>query len=299
MDRKAFYDTVRPVLGALTAGQVSGFERYLDEASRRATPLDRLAYILATVFWETARTMQPVKEAYWKSETWRKANLRYFPWYGRGDVQLTWEANYRKAGKAIGVDLIANPDAALDPANSVRITFEGMEQGWFTGKALGDYLDGVDESDDEDLREFANARRIINGTDKQIEIGKLALAFEKALRAAAYDHASASEPVAEPIILPPSAQEPAVAEPVVNPNLTPIEQMNKPVQGAKAGFGVTTVSGALLYLWSKTAAFPLDWKTDPQAMIALTLVAASLPGLCANFIMAYRARDKRFQAPAA
>lgn len=77
-------------------------------------------------------------------------------------------------------------------------------------------------------------------------------------------------------------------------NLSPIEQMNKPVQGAKAGFATTTVSGAILYLWSTTAAFPAPWRDDPQAVIALTLVAASLPGLIAYFIAAYRARDKRF-----
>ena len=108
-------------------------------------------------------------------------------------MQLTWEANYRKAGAAIGVDLLKDPDAALDPANAVRIAFEGMEQGWFAGKELGDFLDGVDETDKEDLREFANARRIVNGTDKQIEIGKLALMFESALRAAGYAGAAAAD----------------------------------------------------------------------------------------------------------
>lgn len=189
MDRKKFFNAIRVEFGKFNGPQVLGFERFLDEAARRSTPLDWLAYILATVWHETAHTMQPVKEAYWKSEEWRKKNLRYFPWYGRGDIQLTWEENYKKAGKAIGVDLIANPDAAMDPANSVRIAFEGMEHGWFTGKALDDYLDGKDESDVEDLREFSNARRIINGVDKQVQIGKLALVFENALRGAGYNTA--------------------------------------------------------------------------------------------------------------
>lgn len=53
MDRRAFYSTVGPVLGAPTNGQVSGFERYLDEASRRPTALDRFATILTTIFCET------------------------------------------------------------------------------------------------------------------------------------------------------------------------------------------------------------------------------------------------------
>lgn len=186
MNRKAFYDALRPTLGALTQANVVGFERYLDEALRRSTALHDLAYILATGWWETGKTMQPVREAYWLDEDWRRRNLRYYPFYGRGDVQLTWEENYRKASELYGVDFVANPDLALDPKWSTRIIFDGMEQGWFTGKRLDDYIDDIDEDDDEDLREFANARRIVNGTDRRIEIGKLALTFESALKAAGY-----------------------------------------------------------------------------------------------------------------
>ena len=42
-------------------------------------------------------------------------------WRGRGFVQLTGEYNYRKYGTAIGVDLIANPDKALEPATAAKI----------------------------------------------------------------------------------------------------------------------------------------------------------------------------------
>ncbi|MGR9074141.1 MAG: peptidoglycan-binding protein, partial [Gammaproteobacteria bacterium] len=56
----------------------------------------QVSYVLATTQWETAQTFRPVKEAYWLSEDWRKNNLRYFPYYGRGYVQLTWEKNYEK-----------------------------------------------------------------------------------------------------------------------------------------------------------------------------------------------------------
>ena len=51
------------------------------------------AYGLATAWWETNKTMQPVREAYWLSEAWRKPNLRYYPHYGRGYVQLTWKGD--------------------------------------------------------------------------------------------------------------------------------------------------------------------------------------------------------------
>lgn len=56
----------------------------------------QIAYVLATVEWETAKTFKPVREAFWLSEAWRKKNLRYYPFYGRGYVQLTWEKNYKK-----------------------------------------------------------------------------------------------------------------------------------------------------------------------------------------------------------
>lgn len=281
MDREAFYSVVRSKIGTLNQGQVDGFERYMNEAERRGTALDRFAYVLATVFWETARTMQPVKEAYWLSETWRKNNLRYYPWYGRGDIQLTWEENYRRAGQAIGVDLIKDPNAALDPANAVRIAFEGMEGGWFTGKELGDYLDGVDENDKEDLREFANARRIVNGTDKQIEIGKLALTFEKALRAASYSGVPSKSSPAQPEIKP------------VEKDLTPVESTNKANKGALTGLGGGTLGGAIIYLWSLTGSFPVEWATDPQAVVALTTVASIVSGAVGSWIGAYRARDYR------
>eukprot|EP00873_Tetraselmis_striata_P020804 jgi/Tetstr1/441068/TSEL_029336.t1 len=187
LNRKAFYDALRPKLGALTQANVVGFEHVLDEAQGRRTPIHDLAYILATAWWESGKTMQPVREAYWLSEAWRKKNLRYYPFYGRGLVQITWLENYQKASNLYGVDLVSNPDKAMDPKLSVRILFDGMKDGWFTGKALDDYIDGIDETDDEDLREYINGRRIVNGTDKDSEIGNLALTLEGALQAAQYN----------------------------------------------------------------------------------------------------------------
>lgn len=40
---------------------------------------------------------------------------------GRGPLQLTGRYNYNKYGKLIGVDLLANPDAACEPNNAVKI----------------------------------------------------------------------------------------------------------------------------------------------------------------------------------
>ena len=98
------------------------------------------AYIIATAFWETGRTFKPVKEAYWLSETWRRNNLRYCPYYGRGYVQLTWKFNYEKYSKILGLDLVNNPDKVMEPDISMFILCHGFKHGVFTGKKLEDYV---------------------------------------------------------------------------------------------------------------------------------------------------------------
>ena len=149
----------------------------MEEADRSGLLRNELAYVLATAYRETARTMKPVKEAFWLSETWRKQNLRYYPWYGRGFVQLTWERNYIKAGKELGLDLTTNPDKVMEPYVSARILVKGMIEGWFTGKKLSDYIT-LNQSD------FVGARRIINGTDKAKLIAKFHDNFLDAIKAA-------------------------------------------------------------------------------------------------------------------
>lgn len=76
---------------------------------------------IGTVAIETASTFKPVREAFWLSEEWRRDNLRYYPFYGRGHIQLTWDYNYRTYGGFLGVDLLGNPDLALDSAISARV----------------------------------------------------------------------------------------------------------------------------------------------------------------------------------
>lgn len=147
----------------------------IDEAKRQGiTSIPQLAYILATVHWETNNTFKPVIEAYWLSESWRKKNLRYYPYYGRGFVQITWDYNYKKFSDILGKDLVKNPDLALDPEISTFIAVYGMIHGTFTGKKLSDFFGSGKKN-------YLGARRIINGTDKAKEIAALAYKYESEL----------------------------------------------------------------------------------------------------------------------
>lgn len=143
------------------------------------------AYILATAFWETNRQMKPVVEAYWLSEGWRKKNLHYYPWHGRGFVQLTWEKNYRHAGEQLGLDFITDPDVVLDPENSALILVRGSIEGWFTGRKLGDYITGT-------RSDYNAARAVINGSDKAAAIAAIAREYDADLARIGYGGA---EPV--------------------------------------------------------------------------------------------------------
>lgn len=179
MNKADFYETLRKKLKGLTTKQVEGFETVLDAAE--GAPLSHQAYMLATAYWETNETMQPVIEAYWLSEAWRKKNLRYYPWYGRGYVQLTWKFNYEKADKELQLhgELMSNPELARQPDIAAAIMRRGMDEGWFTGVKLSRCLpmSGVATR-----KQYMKARTIINGWDKADEIEDYAQIFERALR---------------------------------------------------------------------------------------------------------------------
>jgi Predicted chitinase len=199
MNRAAFFASVRSrtsgIFGtSLSRAQVEGCEAILDEGQKRGMQLEQLAYVLATAFHETAHTMQPVRETLAKSDSaaitaldrayaagklswvskpyWRK-DADGKAWFGRGLVQITHKDNYAK------FDLSDDPSKALEMPTAIRVLFDGMEKGMFTGKKLAQYITPL-------AVDYVGARRIVNGTDKAKQIAGYALAFEKALREAKY-----------------------------------------------------------------------------------------------------------------
>lgn len=79
-------------------------------------------------------------------------------YYGRGFVQLTWYEIYDKFGKILGVDLLNNPELALEPKVAAEIIVVGMMKGLFTGVRLENYFN-------DSKTDAVNARRIINILD--------------------------------------------------------------------------------------------------------------------------------------
>ena len=195
INREAFFTKVRvnPFNGKLTQQQVDGMSAILDvwETRHSGADIRHLAYMLATVYHETAFTMQPISE-YGSNDYFFKMydkngdrpkvaqtlgntepgdGVKY---HGRGYVQLTGRRNYQLMSGPTNTDLVTYPERATLPPVASEILFYGMTNGTFTGKKLGDYFnDTIDDA--------LNARRIINGLDKADTIANYAKAFFNAL----------------------------------------------------------------------------------------------------------------------
>lgn len=203
MDATTFFAYARraPFGGRLTQGQIDGMNalfRCWDSHKIPAPDKRHLAYILASVFHETGGRMVPVRETFASTDAgaiaaldkahkagrlgqvskpyWRKgANGKAY--FGRGDIQLTHEENYKTLGERLDVDLVGNPSLALDLDISAEIAIVGMLEGLFTGKKLTDYFNL--KKDDP-----IGARAVVNGTDKAKLIAGYYKSFLDALEAA-------------------------------------------------------------------------------------------------------------------
>lgn len=178
----------------LTNPDVSGLNAILTMIRDDADTWDnanQIAYALATIKWETANTFKPIHElgsfSYFdKYESGTPQGVQLgnvapgdgFLFRGRGYVQITGRDNYTHIGQLLHVDLVSDPDKALDPAIAYQIAAGGMKNGWFTGKRLAQYIPTGGQPD------FVNARRIINGLDHAADIAALANTFQQFLGSA-------------------------------------------------------------------------------------------------------------------
>ena len=187
IDLAVFFKQVRANVfgGSLTKGQVEGMEKIIDywQTTWPEMSLDEFAYLLGTVYWESAHRMAPVKEM--GSEAYLRSKP-YYPYVGVGLIQATWKANWQK----LGIKSVAD---GLQWPSALHAAFYGMAAGIYTGKKLSDYIGNG-------KRDYVNARRIINGTDKAQQIAAIAESFRSALIAA---QISTPEPAPTPVPTPP------------------------------------------------------------------------------------------------
>lgn len=160
------------------------FNEYNNEGG---TNLLYVAYMLATSYHETAYRMEAIKEF---------GNASYFSKYGvgnlakrlgnrnvadgikyagRGHVMITGRDNYQKFSTILGIDLISNPDLALNPVVSAKILVIGSLKGVFTTRKLSDYITYGSYND------FVEARRVINGVDRNRDIADYAIKFRECI----------------------------------------------------------------------------------------------------------------------
>jgi hypothetical protein len=242
----AFFDAVRPLFGgSLKQSQVDGFNIIFEAWAKVGNrDIRHLAYILATAKHETAHTMQPVRETLaptdakakerltkaWKAGKmpWVKRDYWSTGWFGRGYVQLTHKENYVKAGEKLGIDLVSDPSKAMIPEVSALILIRGMQEGWFTGRKLSD------------AKDFLEARRVVNGTDRAGEIATLANGFLSALEAAHRVPNSPAQP--DPA--------PAPSKPIDSPKpTTPASKPKSDVLGWVLGIGAAMLVVGLILLF--------------------------------------------------
>ncbi len=178
LNTAAFFERLRLVLREpISPIQMRSVYLLLKEADINGiTDRNQMAYVLATC-WHECR-FKSIKEIRAKPGTkiWRLQNAYWLTgYYGRGFSQLTWLKNYRKFKTIVGVDLVAQPDKALEPEIGAKILVYGMVNGSFTGlgllsaNKLSKYFKPMETPD------WIGARQIVNGTFQAEKVASAAV----------------------------------------------------------------------------------------------------------------------------
>jgi peptidoglycan L-alanyl-D-glutamate endopeptidase CwlK len=89
-------------------------------------------------------------------------------YHGRGFIQLTGRRNYTHYGRALSVDLVDNPDLALEPVTAARVLAQYLRENEPDIRAALD------------SQNLARAREVVNGGDHGLEV--FSAAFSQGLQ---------------------------------------------------------------------------------------------------------------------
>lgn len=164
VDKQKFFASIvaNGLFKSLSSNQKDSIDAIISEAERQGiTDLRQVAYLLATAYHEAYNPKHPESRLTPLSEYGGQEYLqskKYYPYFGRGFSQLTWDYNYEKEGKRLGLDLLNHPDLMLELHTAANSHVYCMSHGSYTGKKLSDYINPQ-------KCDFFNARRIVNGVD--------------------------------------------------------------------------------------------------------------------------------------
>jgi len=158
----------------LTETQKQSVQDIVDACTKYGVTDKRMmAYILATAYWETGRTMLPIEEygrgaGHKYGHKIKQSGEPYETpdhiYYGRGFCQTSWYENYQMLSdqayaKQQGWDFLNHPELLLLMEPSVWAMIHCMYHGLYTGVGLPKYFNDT-------VTDPVNARKIINGLDK-------------------------------------------------------------------------------------------------------------------------------------
>jgi hypothetical protein len=189
--QQLFFKKYQESFGKLAPGTLNALKGIFQSIEQEKSLYDvrQIAYILASIKFETANTFVPTEEAgegkgHRYGEKNKRSGEHYTTpnklYYGRGYFQLTWYENYENMNRVLKLegsenDILLHPEKALDPVISYKVAAYAFVNGTFTGKKISDYIN--DKQTD-----YINARKIINGLSSATLIANDAKIFEKILR---------------------------------------------------------------------------------------------------------------------